>query len=170
MPNPELITIRGLEYFSYWQLCYSFAIGFVKSSIVVALLRLTPQRRYRVPLWIIIASAGSTSLGGLIALFTLCRPYTANWNPGTGVCAPREIIGSSAYMISVFAIVTDLFCSIVPWFLIRRLQLSPRVRYSILCVLGLGVLASIGSAMRIPYLSAYSANDNILCEFQFTMK
>lgn len=165
MENPEALTVRGLEYFAYWQFCYALAIGFVKSSICVALLRITPEKCYRIPLWIIIASAGCTSLGGLISLFTLCRPITANWNPGTGECAPRQIIATLSYMISVLAIVTDLFCAVVPWFIIRNLQMPRRSKYSILAVLALGVVASLGSAMRIPYLTAYSATKDHLREF-----
>ncbi|KAH8892878.1 hypothetical protein GQ53DRAFT_822387 [Thozetella sp. PMI_491] len=137
MENPEALTVRGLEYFAYWQFCYALAIGFVKSSICVALLRLTPDRRYRIPLWIIIVSAGCTSLGGLISF--------------------------------VLAIATDLFCAVVPWFIIRKLQLPRRARYSDIVVLGIGVIASIGSAMRIPYLKAYSATDNYLYGYGYVV-
>ncbi|KAH8657840.1 hypothetical protein BX600DRAFT_439023 [Xylariales sp. PMI_506] len=165
MVNPDALTVRGLEYFTYWQFCYALAIGFVKSSICVALLRLTPDRRYRVPLWSITVSAGCTSLGGIISLFTLCRPITANWNPGMGTCAPRVIIATLSYMISVLAIVTDPFCAVVPWFIIQKLQLPRRTRYSILIVLGLGVIASIGSAMRICYITTYSATQNVLYHY-----
>ncbi|KAK8112457.1 hypothetical protein PG984_012983 [Apiospora sp. TS-2023a] len=145
-------------------LSYAIAIGFVKSSICVALLRLTNERCYRIPLWLVTLSAVVVGVSGVTTMLTLCRPIAANWNKGLGSCSAAQIIPKLVYMINVMAIITDLVCVILPWFILRKLQMPKRTKYSILFVLRIGILASIGSVMRVPYTSAYLAKEDILCE------
>ncbi|KAK7964460.1 hypothetical protein PG988_011434 [Apiospora saccharicola] len=160
----DLLMLRASEYFTYWQLSYAIAIGFVKSSICVALLRLTNERCYRIPLWLVTLSAAVVGVSGVITTLTLCHPIAANWNKGLGTCSAADIVLKLVYMINVMAIFTDLVCAILPWFILRKLQMPKRTKYSILFVPSIGILASIGSVMRIPYTSAYLVKEDILCE------
>lgn len=146
--------IRAVEYFTYWQFAYGIAIGFVKSSIRVALLPLTNERCYHIPLWLVILSAVVVSASGIITMSTLCHPFAAIRNKGLGTCAALDIIPKLVYMINVMAMITNLIYAILPWLILRKLQMPNRTKYSILFVLSIVILASIGNMMRIPYTSA----------------
>lgn len=54
----------------------------------------------------------------------------------------------------------------MPWFIVARLQMSRRKKVSVMIILGLGILASIATCVRMPYLKYYDTAaypDNLLC-------
>lgn len=154
---------RALQYFVYWQLVYSFAIVFVKASICATLLRLTTAPRYRYTLHGTIVLMGVCCSAGVVTILTSCKPISALWT-GQGTCASTNILGRLTYVLTALAIITDIVCLAVPWLLLRQLQMSARKRFSLTLVLGLGLLASIGSVIRIPYISAYAETTDVFCE------
>lgn len=50
---------------------------------------------------------------------------------------------------------TDWVCAFVPFFIVANLQMSRRKKVSVICILGLGVFASIATCVRIPYAKYY---------------
>ncbi|GAB1196428.1 hypothetical protein APSETT444_005699 [Aspergillus pseudonomiae] len=73
---------------------YMWAIGLVKISIGLFLLRFAPRKGYKIFIWVIIA----------------------------------------------LNILTDLIFAILPAFMLRHLQVNRRVKASLVCILGLGIL------------------------------
>lgn len=71
------------------QFTYVFALSFVKVSIGLFLLRLTPSGVYRKVIWGIIGFVAFYTLGGSAALMAGCEPFAANFD--------RTIPGSSCY-------------------------------------------------------------------------
>lgn len=60
-----------------------------------------------------------------------------------------------SYFGSVVQIVTDWVSAIVPFFIVKDLQMSRRKKISLLAVLMLGILASVASLVRMPYYKYY---------------
>lgn len=50
---------------------------------------------------------------------------------------------------------TDWVCAAIPFVIVAGLQMSRRKKVSVICILGLGVLASIATCVRMPYLKYY---------------
>lgn len=100
----------------------------------------------------------------MIGLVITCRPIAAKWNPGLGTCSGNEIILIGSYAFSLIAILSDLACSVIPFLIVRHLEMPTRSKYTIIFILGIGVLASIACIARIPYFSYYTRDDNILCK------
>lgn len=162
--NPFLM-IRAAEYVFYWQLNYAISAPLVKASIGVAVMRLTQERRYRYLLWAVMLIPAATTFAGTIMLVSLCHPVAAQWNPALGTCGSRDIISIVSYSFTVVAIITDLCCAIIPYFIIRNLQMPRRSKISLVMILGLGVFASVGAIVRAPYLSAYAADGDQLYQY-----
>jgi hypothetical protein len=51
--------------------------------------------------------------------------------------------------------VTDWAFSLIPFVIVANLQLSRRKKVSVICILGLGVFASVATCVRMPYLQYY---------------
>lgn len=151
------------QYVMIWQLFYITSLCFIKNSICITMLRIAIKKAHRWSLYITITLSTAVSLVGFIGMLTVCRPITAQWQAGSGTCAPRSTIIVLNYVISAGAIVTDWACAIIPAFILWNTQMKRNVKLSVGIVLGLGSLASISTFIRIPYLRYYDDSDNFLC-------
>lgn len=142
---------------------YILSACFTKASIALALMRLSPDRRYYYPLWATIVVNFGSSVGGLVAVFTNCEPLQATWNPLLGRCGSKEKVAQISLVVSIFQIVTDWHCALLPLVILKGLQLPKRKKISILCLLGLGGFASIATMLRIPYFKYYTIPEDYLC-------
>lgn len=82
-----------------------------------------------------------------------------------GTCQKAISLETVSYIVSSIQMATDWTCAIIPWFIVSDLQMSRRRKASIMVILGLGVLASIATCVRMPYLKYYDTTkypDNFL--------
>ncbi|RYP91723.1 hypothetical protein DL770_002164 [Monosporascus sp. CRB-9-2] len=86
----------------------------------------------------------------------------ARWNPDLGTCSGYDILVLGSYAFSWVMIASDLACAVIPYLIVRNLEMPWRSRYSITIILGIGVLASVACAVRIPYFSYYTKTENAL--------
>lgn len=56
-----------------------------------------------------------------------------------------------SYLGTSIQVITDWTCAITPFFIVRDLQMARRVKISVICVLGLGVIASFAAMMRLAF-------------------
>ncbi|KAL1600451.1 hypothetical protein SLS60_006837 [Paraconiothyrium brasiliense] len=158
----QLQMIKAAQYNTYWQLSYALSIPFCKIAIASALFRVTSRSLYRYILWAVIALSSIVLTIAILSLVLLCKPWPATWNPTLGTCGDRGIITALSYAASAVTIITDWTCAIVPYFVLKDLQLPTRVRYSLIGVLGLGAFASIAAIVRLPYFQYYSHTTDVL--------
>jgi hypothetical protein len=159
-----LQMIKAAEYNTYWQLSYALSIPFCKFAISSALFRVTNRTRYRAVLWTVITMSAVVCAIAILSLVLLCRPWAATWNSTLGTCGNRTIITNLSYAASACTIITDWTCAVIPYFVLKDLQLPSRVRYSLIGVLGLGAFASIAAIVRMPYFQYYSHTTDVLCK------
>lgn len=72
-----------------------------------------------------------------------------------GTCQEFITLSMVSYIVSAFQMVTDWICAFVPFFIVARLQMSRRKKVSVVCILGLGIFASVATCVRIPYARYY---------------
>ena len=105
-----------------------------------------------------------TEVFGIVYLFLFifqCQPSSYFWsqfagNGATGKCLPANIIVNATYVYSAISCWGDWTMSIVPMFMIQRLQLPARTKLVVIGILGLGgmwVSPSLGQ-----YPSSWSCN------------
>ncbi|KAJ5733664.1 hypothetical protein N7493_002450 [Penicillium malachiteum] len=172
----EKLLERGtLETAMFWwwlgQTSYVWVCGAAKSSIALALLRLTVSRVHRIALWAVICV---TAVVGLVFWFMLtlqCHPVTYFWqrarlytNPEADVhgnCINLDALVDVAYVYSVTATCCDLTLGLLPVFLVWNLQMSTRTKAALAGILSMGCVASAAVIIRIPYLHDYK-DENFL--------
>lgn len=160
----ELVTARAALMMGNWQMFYAASTNLIKAAIAVTLLRLTDQPKYR---WPITASLVATPIftgAVVIVLIITCQPVGAQWDLDLGPCPLHNWLAILSYPFTALTFILDWGCAIIPWLLIRKLQLNQRIKRSLIIVLGLGGIASIGAIARLPYLKYYTIPEDQLCE------
>ncbi|GFF41004.1 hypothetical protein IFM58399_06117 [Aspergillus lentulus] len=145
---------------------YMWAIGLVKVSIGLFLLRFTPRRGYRVFIWAIIVFM---SLYTTICFFTLifqCQNIRSIWDPSvTSKCFNPTQLLQLSYTNTALNILTDLIFAILPAFMLRHLQVNRRVKASLVCILGLGIFACAAAFVKLSILPNYGRTGDFLWDY-----
>ncbi|RYP39456.1 hypothetical protein DL767_002190 [Monosporascus sp. MG133] len=142
----RFLIMRGTEYMAYCQVTITISVSFTKASIGVT---------------VMLISTG-TGISGVVGLLITCKPPAAKWNPGLGTCSGYDLILLGSYAFSWVVIATDLACAVIPYLIVRNLEMPSRSKYSIIIILGIGALASVACVVRIPYLSYFTKTENVL--------
>lgn len=95
-----------------------------------------------------------------IFLFAQCTPAFALWTkvPGSTCWSPHVITYTGA-ATSVFSAFVDLNVAIYPIFIMRKLQMELRKKIGVCILMGLGALATICAACKIPHLQDQATQD-----------
>ncbi|GIK07579.1 hypothetical protein Aspvir_003245 [Aspergillus viridinutans] len=145
---------------------YMWAIGLVKVSIGLFLLRFAPRRGYKVFIWVIIVLM---SLYTTICFFTLifqCHNIRSIWDPSVkSKCFKPTQLLQLSYTNTALNILTDLIFAILPAFMLRHLQVNRRVKASLVCILGLGVFACAAAFVKVSILPIYGRTGDFLWDY-----
>ncbi|KAF4980321.1 hypothetical protein FZEAL_3638 [Fusarium zealandicum] len=159
----DRIQQDGRMYLWMLQGLYCVALVFIKCSICVTLLRIAVIKAHRIIIWITIAVSIMSTLIVVIGLMAMCRPINANWDANAGgECSPPVVIVSLSYLVSAAAVATDWTCAVLPSFMLYHSQMKRATKISISIILGLGVLASVATIARFPYIKAYASATDLL--------
>ncbi|KAM0809755.1 putative Integral membrane protein [Seiridium cardinale] len=127
-----------------------------------ALLRITTRKLYRWILHGVVALASIACIVTDVVLLTWCKPLSATWDPSTGTCGNANAITNISYFISACSVITDWTYAILPALILWEVQLKWKVKLSVAIILGVGVIASSATLVRLRYLLHYSDPDNYL--------
>jgi hypothetical protein len=73
---------------------------------------------------------------------------------GEGSCINPQVIVGAFYGYTAVACITDWTFAVLPAFLVKSLRMGSREKASVILILSMGVLTSIASIARIPYVGA----------------
>ncbi|KAI1445189.1 hypothetical protein F5Y02DRAFT_387112 [Annulohypoxylon stygium] len=132
-----------------------FCVPLIKASVCTALLRITRQKRFVVPIWGIMFLSFFTGIFGFTAVMGACKPIAANWNLNYADCDGTARVGAMSITVAVSSILTDWLCAILPAIMLWNLNMKLKVKIWLIFVLALGSLASISTCVRLPYIHIY---------------
>lgn len=161
----ELMKAQAALMMGNWQMFYAASTVLVKAGIAITLLRLATQRKYRVPIITALVTTPIFTVVVVLLLIVTCRPVGAQWDLSLGPCPLHNWLAVLSYPFTALTILLDWSCAVIPWLLIRKLQLNQRIKRSLILVLGLGGIASIGAIARLPYIKYYTITEDQLCEY-----
>ena len=75
-----------------------------------------------------------------------------------GHCQTTISLELVSYIVSAIQAVTDWAFALIPCYIVSKLQMPRRRKLSVICILGLGILASIATLIRMPYLRYYDTD------------
>ncbi|OTA99517.1 hypothetical protein M426DRAFT_27424 [Hypoxylon sp. CI-4A] len=165
-PDAEItdaLKARAALYMGYWQMHYACSSNLVKAGIAVALLRLTTnQRNFRLIILGILLSTPVFTAAVLIVLISTCRPLGAQWDLTLGSCGVHTVMAYLSYIFTAFTVILDWACAVIPYLLLKDLEMKRRVKVSLIIVLAFGSLAGICAIVRLPYLKYYLIEEDQL--------
>lgn len=145
------LAVRAIEYNHYWEIVYLFAIGLIKTSVGITILRIAVKRRHRRSVWGVLIFSNVAYGGGVIFLFASCRPLAARWNPLLGTCPGDFLMVPMGYCLMTVGVITDAACALIPIDIVRGLQMPRRLKCTLMVVMSMGLLAAIFSGARYPF-------------------
>jgi hypothetical protein len=121
---------------------YISAQAFAKISICCLYLRLSPERTFRLLVYVVIGFVVAYSISSILVIIFACNPIAATWDLALiALPTTRCINQSAAYLaqagINIFA---DLLIFILPMRTIWGLQLPLRQKISVCSVFAVGLL------------------------------
>ncbi|KAM0229804.1 hypothetical protein ACHAPO_009691 [Fusarium lateritium] len=153
-----------------WWTCeptYVLANMAVKASIAIFLLRICITRTHRMIIYVITGITELYSLFFFLLFVLQCRPTSLFWqryssNPPNGSCLDASLVANAFYGYSAISCVSDWTYSILPIFLVWKLQMSRRTKISVVGILAAGAIASSATIIRFPYLYSLTDIDDFL--------
>ncbi|RYP79908.1 hypothetical protein DL770_006447 [Monosporascus sp. CRB-9-2] len=159
----ELLKIRGREYVLLYELLYYTSSTITKLAIALTILRICVRRRYKYIIWTNLAIMFVVAGGSTVFVLSDCQPFATHWNPALAGDFGFLVI---SYLGTSTQVATDWTCAITPFFVVKDLQMKRRVKISVICILGLGIFASIAALVRIimyQYIDLRKYPDDELC-------
>jgi len=151
--KPEYDVVEAVRYFVASTITYVIVLYIAKISVALVLLRIAvTSKGVRILLIcsLVILTVWTTVTTFIVAF--QCVPLSVAWGVGQGTCLPAAVLANTGYSISAMDIASSFLYAALPVYLLRGVQLSARVKASIIVLLGLGVASSIVTIIRLKYL------------------
>lgn len=161
MLNPFL-KLRTAHYYILYNGLFAFASCFIKTSIGIAIIRISTSRIYTYTICVCLIAANVSLIAAFIWSLTLCSPVEARWNPLLGTCKDTNPL-PPIYTANSFALVVDMACAAVPVFILQRLTMPRRTKYGLMALLGMGGATVVVVAARFPCIESLNHTTNALC-------
>ncbi|THW13208.1 hypothetical protein D6C86_05146 [Aureobasidium pullulans] len=162
--KPDQI-ITATMYFSFFDLLYVLTLGVLKYSLCLTLLRFATAKTMRQTIYIMIIFNTLMTVACIVGIMALCRPYRTNWRhfydfpgyPKKGSCSSGVVIKSLAYSLTAIIFTSDVICVILPATIFWKTRMQRKKKIMAWMLLSLGLLASVATLGRLPFLSYWSA-------------
>ncbi|KAI4722235.1 integral membrane protein [Aureobasidium sp. EXF-10727] len=130
---------------------YNACLGFLKSSILAFYLRLGDTQLKRLA-QILLAVVVCQAIANVFTCIFQCTPVAAAYTLELQTTA--KCINISAFYLTnaALTILTDLLTYILPFHLVRKLQIPRRQKIGLGIMLGLGLFTCMSSIIRITYI------------------
>ncbi|KAI1822362.1 hypothetical protein F4861DRAFT_550777 [Xylaria intraflava] len=151
--KPQYNVMEGVRFFVASTIAYVIVLYVAKLSVALVLLRISVTNK--TVRMILICSMVGLTIWTTVTTFLVafqCVPLSLAWGVGKGTCLPAAVLANTGYSISAMDIVSSFLYAGLPAYLLRGVQLSSRVKASIIVILGLGVASSIVTIIRLKYL------------------
>ncbi|KAI0890748.1 uncharacterized protein GGS22DRAFT_194645 [Annulohypoxylon maeteangense] len=144
---------KGVKFFVASTLAYVIVVFIAKVSVALVLYRIAVTNK---PIRaLLIASIVILTLWTIVTTLIVafqCTPLSVAWGEATGTCLPAYVLANTGYSISAMDIASSFLYAGLPILLLKGVQLSDRMKASVIIVLGLGIVSSIATVIRLKYL------------------
>lgn len=125
-------------------------MSFIKTSVVLTLLRLPLRRAMKAVLYLLLTVQVGYGVGNAIYLFTKCRPYHSAWNftVETRHCPSEQTDIVVSSLGSAINITTDVILSLAPMIILWNLRRPLRERILICSLTGVGLITTVCSILK----------------------
>ncbi|CAG7565002.1 unnamed protein product [Fusarium equiseti] len=148
---------------NWWWWCYLwYCLTMIASkiSIGITLLRITNRK---LDIWILYGTMAITLCTGVVFFFVTlfqCWPISYFWNTNQkGSCVSPDVIIALTYLYSVFSVISDFTCAILPIFLVAKLNMGRKTKLAIIPLLAMACVASAAVVVRFAFIKDFKNPD-----------
>ncbi|KAI1065377.1 hypothetical protein LB507_000786 [Fusarium sp. FIESC RH6] len=148
---------------NWWWWCYLwYCLTMIASkiSIGITLLRITNRK---LDIWILYSTMAITLCTGIVFFFVTlfqCWPISFFWNTNQkGSCVSPDVIIALTYLYSVFSVISDFTCAILPIFLVAKLNMGRKTKLAIIPLLAMACVASAAVVVRFAFIKDFKNPD-----------
>jgi hypothetical protein len=81
------------------QILWIWSLTFIKLSVTLSLIRITPSKRWQAVLYCFVGFLVASALLFVVLQLIQCQPISGSWNPGPGTkCWSRDSLALSGYI------------------------------------------------------------------------
>lgn len=91
-------------------------------------------------IWAVVIISTIAGLVMIIGIANVCHPITTLWGETTTGKCDSKLNSSLGFFFSAVSILTDWTLAVVPGLLLWNIQMKPRIKLSVILMLGLGAL------------------------------
>ncbi|PVH67723.1 hypothetical protein DL98DRAFT_370957, partial [Cadophora sp. DSE1049] len=160
--DPAKATV-GLKLNFITQPIYLWAITVVKVSIALFLWRIAPNKFYKRLLAGIITFLIAYTFACFMTIVLQCTNLAILWDPSVhATCWTGTTLRGLSYTNSSLNIATDLVFAALPIPMLWNVQINPRTKASLICILGLGVFACAAAMVKTSFTVNYGKTGDFL--------
>lgn len=123
----------------------------VKLSIAIQLLRISPSKTHRIIIWTTTIIMQTYSVAFFFVFVFQCYPPKFFWTQYQGdvegTCLNTNVVVNSFYAYSALCCIGDWIFAILPYFLVKDLQMNKRTKVLVALVLVMAAVC-VGMAFR----------------------
>lgn len=164
--HADLANEDIVQAMKYWWFCYMwYCLAMIASKISIGyfLLRITVRK---LDVWIIYSVMVITVLTGVVFFFVTlfqCNPINYFWlrfdDGASGTCVDAKVIMALTYLYSVFSVISDFTCAILPMFLIWKLNMGRKTKLALIPIMTMACIASAAVVVRFPFVKNFDNPD-----------
>ena len=118
---------------------YAWAITWTKLSILLLYLRIFTGKWARISCWILVGILAVNPIANTIPIIFMCSPIEAIWD--SNIIGARCVDGKAFFAFAgLINIVTDIIMLIIPYPVIKRLQVAKHIKFGLAGTFLLGSL------------------------------
>lgn len=121
---------------------FTIANGVVKTSICLMLLRYVIEPSHKLIIYIMMGVPQVLSVALFLTVLLQCRPLSLFWRRTQGVsdgqCLNPLVLAIGALIYSIVCVICDMILVVLPWFIVRKMQIDLRTKMMVVFVLALG--------------------------------
>lgn len=152
--NDEMVKLLHWQYFH--SLLVTIGISLIKISVAFFLLRLVPNKAYKIFLWCMIAFLICFTIASEATIAFSCTPIRASWDLSlalTAKCFSKNTFTAIGLFNSSINIITDVLFACLPIPMVWTLQVNKRTKLTLIFILSLGLFACAAALIKTVYQS-----------------
>ncbi|RYC82256.1 hypothetical protein BFJ63_vAg14848 [Fusarium oxysporum f. sp. narcissi] len=155
LSDSEMVT--SFKLFFFHQLNYFLLLGLAKASILAFYLRIFPDRKFRITVWLTQTFNLSSTFVCLIVMLTLRRPVALNWEDWEGIYPYGRVRSQELLYLThaMLNITLDVWMVIIPTTQLYYLGLKIRKKIGVIAMFSVGIFLIISSVVRFVYLRSF---------------
>lgn len=138
----------------FCEVFYAISTVLMKISIGLFLLRIAANQVHIHIIYLAMAASMVCGFAFAFVLLFQCWPIRAFWtlNPNDGHCIDSNVLSALTYTISAANVIADWVFALLPWFMVKNLQMVWKKKAIVACILAFAAVGCTATIVRLPYV------------------